>query len=86
LDFGPNHTIAAAAAMKRGSASNALPRARTSTRPIEAGTLTPEETNAVSNLVGAIGALGDTDDRAQALGHWQHVRELLKTALGEDAQ
>jgi hypothetical protein len=50
---------------------------------IEAGTLTPEETMAVSRLVGAVGALGDTDDRAQALANWRYVRELLKRALGE---
>ena len=47
---------------------------------IEAGTLTPEETTAVSGLVGAVGA------RGTALAHWQHVRELLKCALGEDPQ
>jgi hypothetical protein len=53
---------------------------------IEAGTLTPEETVAVSRLVGCIGALGDTDDLATALAHWQHGRELLQGALGEDPQ
>jgi hypothetical protein len=50
---------------------------------IEAGTLTPQETKAVSQLVGAIGALGDTDDRADALGKWMCARELLAIALGE---
>jgi hypothetical protein len=50
---------------------------------IEAGTLTSDETQAVSRLVGCIGALGDTDDRGQALAHWRHVRELLQRALGE---
>jgi hypothetical protein len=51
---------------------------------IEVGALAPEETTAVSRLVGAVGALGDTDDRGTALSHWQHVRELMKCALGED--
>jgi hypothetical protein len=49
---------------------------------IEDGTLTPHERKAVSRLVGAIGALGDTNDQATALGHWQHARELLQRALG----
>ena len=53
---------------------------------IEAGALTPGEMTTVSRLVGAVGALGDTDDRGTALAHWQHVRELLKCALGEDPQ
>jgi hypothetical protein len=37
---------------------------------IEAGTLAPGEMTAVSGLVGAVGALGDTDDRGTALAHW----------------
>jgi hypothetical protein len=53
---------------------------------IEAGALTPGEMTTVSRLVGAVGALGDTDDRGTALAHWQHVRELLQSALGEDPQ
>jgi hypothetical protein len=53
---------------------------------IEVGALAPGEMTAVSGRVGAVGALGDTDDRGTALAHGQHVRELLKCALGEDPQ
>ena len=47
---------------------------------IEVGALAPGEMTAVSGRVGAVGA------RGTALAHWQHVRELLKCALGEDPQ
>jgi hypothetical protein len=53
--------------------------------PIAGGShvaLAPAETIHLSRLVGAIGALGDTDDHGQALAHWRLIREHLANLVG----
>lgn len=44
---------------------------------IETGTLTPAEAKIVSRIVGAVGALNDTTDGAQARVNWAFVRKML---------
>jgi hypothetical protein len=53
---------------------------------IENGALTPAETKHLSQLIGAVGGLGDTDDNNQAAAHWRNVRGMLAALLAESAK